>query len=637
MREAMQGAPKGPTRYVLIQDEKTLDRWIARANEEGVLAVDTETTSLDAVRAGLVGISLAIEPGEGAYIPVGHVKAGAMAGEGELALAARHERVPGQLELKRVLAKLKPLLEDRAVLKIGHNIKYDAIVFAQHGIHVAPIDDTMLISYVLEGGLHGHGMDELAQLHLDHKTISYDDVTGTGKARINFAEVALDKACDYSAEDAEVTLRLHRELKPRLVTEHLVTMYEIVERPLVPIIATMERTGIRVDRDELRKLSNDFALRIAEFETKIHKAAGRNFNIGSPAQLGTILFDEMSLQLPDGSPPTKTKTGAYATGADVLEDLAALGHELPRLVLEWRQLSKLKSTYTDALVEQINPATGRVHTSFAMAATSTGRLSSSDPNLQNIPVRTEEGRKIRRAFVAEEGWELVSLDYSQIELRLLAHVAGIEVLREAFRKGQDIHAMTASEVFGVPIAGMSKEIRNRAKAINFGIIYGISAFGLARQLSIPQGEARAYIEAYFKRYPGIRAYMDATKKRAHEQGHVTTPFGRRCHVPNITSKNPAQRNFSERAAINAPIQGGAADVIKRAMARIPAAFASAKLSARMLLQVHDELLFEVRPAERDRMITVAREVMENASRPALDLTVPLVVDAGHGRSWAEAH
>ena len=627
----------GAARYVLIQDEKTLDHWIARAREAGQLAVDTETTSLDAVRAELVGVSLAIEAGEGAYIPLAHVKPGSGAAEGELALGGKVERVAGQLTREAALKKLKVLLEDSSVLKIGHNIKYDACVLMSYGIDVAPVDDTMLISGVLEGGAHGHGMDELATLHLGHKTITYDEVTGTGKSRIGFAEVALDKARDYAAEDAEVTLRLHHLFKPRLIAERLVSVYETIERPLIAIIARMERAGVKVDREQLRRLSNDFALRLQEFETQIHKAAGRQFNIGSPAQLGTILFDEMSLQLPDGSRPGKTKTGAYSTGADVLEDLVAAGHALPKLVLDWRQLAKLKSTYTDALVEQINPDTGRIHTSFAMAATSTGRLSSTDPNLQNIPVRTEEGRKIRTAFVAEEGWELVSLDYSQIELRLLAHVADIDVLREAFRKGLDIHAMTASEVFGVPIAGMPREVRNRAKAINFGIIYGISAFGLARQLSIPQGEARSYIDAYFKRYPGIRAYMDATKKRAHERGYVTTPFGRRCHVPGIASKNPAQRSFSERAAINAPIQGGAADVIKRAMIRVPAALAAAKLSARMLLQVHDELLFEVQPAQRDQTITVIRDVMENAAKPVLELSVPLVVEAGHGKSWADAH
>ncbi len=627
----------GPGRYTLIQDLETLQAWIARARDAGTVAVDTETTSLDAMQADLVGVSLAVEPGEAAYLPLAHVVPGAARTAGELDFGGAPVPVAGQVDRAAALAALKPLLEDPSVLKVGQNIKYDALILARSGIAVAPVDDTMLISYVLEGGAHGHGMDELAQLHLGHKTITYDEVTGTGKNRIGFAEVPLDRARDYAAEDADITLRLHRLLRPRLVAEHLVRVYETIERPLVPIVAAMERAGIKVDRDALRRVSNDLALRLDDLEVRIHAAAGRAFNIGSPAQLGTILFDEMGLQLPDGAVPARTKTGAYATGADVLEDLAAAGHALPQLVLDWRQLAKLKSTYADALVEQIDPSTGRVHTSFAMAATSTGRLSSSDPNLQNIPVRTEEGRKIRTAFVAEDGMELLSLDYSQIELRLLAHVADIDVLREAFREGQDIHALTASEVFGVPLSGMTKEIRNRAKAINFGIVYGISPFGLARQLSIPQGDARAYIDAYFRRYPGIRAYMDATRKFARDHGYVVTPFGRRCHLPGIASKNPAQRSFSERAAINAPIQGGAADIIKRAMIRIPGVLAAAGLSARLLLQVHDELIFEIDPAERERTVAVVRAAMEGAAAPAVALSVPLVVEAGHGRSWAEAH
>ncbi|MFM8989658.1 MAG: DNA polymerase I, partial [Alphaproteobacteria bacterium] len=435
-------APAGPARYVLVQDMEALDRWIARATEAGQVAVDTETTSLDAMRAELVGVSLASEPGEAAYVPLAHVRpGGAGAGaEGELALGGGPERVPGQLDRDAALARLRPLLEDPSVLKIGHNIKYDALVLAGHGISIGPVDDTMLASLVLEGGAHGHGMDELAQLHLGHRTITYDEVTGTGKSRIGFAEVPLERARDYAAEDAEVTLRLHRLLRPRLRAERLLSVYETIERPLVGIVAGMERAGVKVDRDALRRVSNDLALRLEELERRIHAAAGREFNIGSPAQLGAILFDEMGLKLPDGAAPSRTKTGAWATGADVLEDLAAAGHALPQLVLDWRQLAKLKSTYADALVERIDPRTGRVHTSFSLAATSTGRLSSSDPNLQNIPVRTEEGRKIRTAFVAEDGFELVSLDYSQIELRLLAHVAGIDALREAFREGKDIHA-----------------------------------------------------------------------------------------------------------------------------------------------------------------------------------------------------
>ncbi len=631
----------GPARYELVQDAKTLDAWIARATAAGIVAVDTETTSLDPLIAKLVGVSLSVEAGEACYVPVGHVAPeSADPAAGKLDLddrGANPAKAPKQLDRALVLDKLKPLLADPSVLKVGHNLKYDMQIFAKSGLAVTPFDDTMLISYVLEGGLHGHGMDELAQLHLGHKTITYDEVTGSGKSRVSFAAVPLDRARDYAAEDAEVTLRLHQALKPRLLAERMVTVYETIERPLAPVVRAMEAAGIAVDRDELRRLSNDFAQRLVELEKQIHKLAGHAFNIGSPQQLGKVLFDEMGLELGDGDAPKKTKTGAYATGADVLEDLAALGHELPAKVLEWRQLSKLKSTYADALVDEINPATGRVHTSFALAATSTGRLSSSDPNLQNIPVRTEEGRKIRRAFVAAEGFELVSFDYSQIELRLLAHVADIAQLKAAFRDGIDIHALTASQVFGVPVKGMDPMVRRRAKAINFGIIYGISAFGLARQLSIPQAEARAYIDAYFKRYPGIRDYMDRTKKEAQQNGYVVTPFGRRCHVPGIKSKNPTERSFSERAAINAPLQGGAADIIKRAMVRIPAALAEAKLSARMLLQVHDELLFEVRPKERAATIAAVKQAMEAAAGPHVVLSVPLTVDVGHGRSWDEAH
>jgi len=631
-------AAAGPARYELVQDLKTLESWLARARHAGAFAIDTETTSLDALNAELVGVSLCVEPGHACYIPVGHVTPGSAAAAGGLDFGASGKRVEGQIARAEVLARLAPLLADPATLKIGHNIKYDLQVFARHGLEtVAAIDDTMLISYVLEAGRHGHGMDALAELHLGHKTIAYDEVTGTGKARISFAEVPLDRARDYAAEDAEVTLRLHRALKPRLAEQGLLTVYETIERPLIPVIVAMEADGIGVDRGTLQRLSNDFALRLDELEKSIHKEAGHPFNVGSPAQLGKVLFDEMSLALPDGKTPAKTKTGAYATGADILDDLAALGHKLPQLVLDWRQLAKLKSTYTDALAEAIDARTGRVHTSFALAATSTGRLSSSDPNLQNIPVRNEEGRKIRGAFVPAPGKTLLSFDYSQIELRLLAHVAGIDSLKEAFAKGQDIHATTASEMFGVPLDKMDKETRRRAKAINFGIIYGISAFGLARQLGIPQGEARDYIDAYFKRYPGIRAYMDATKKDAHRQGYVSTPFGRRVWLPEIGSKNPAMRAFAERAAINAPIQGGAADIIKRAMIRIPAALAAAKLDAKLLLQVHDELLFECDPAVRDACVATVSGVMEHAAEPAVKLSVRLQVDWGAGADWAAAH
>jgi DNA polymerase-1 len=621
--------PEPAAGYELVQELPVLERWIAEAEAQGLVAVDTETTGLDAMQADLVGVSLSLSPAKACYVPLTHRGGGA---DGELDLDGSGQLLAGQIPLDQALAALKPLLQDPGVLKIGQNIKYDLLIFARHGLEVGPIDDTMLLSYVLDGGAHGHGMDELAQLHLGHETIKFKDVAGSGRNRVTFDRVPLDKACDYAAEDADVTLRLWEALKPRLVAERMVTVYETLERPLVPVLTGMERAGIKVDRAALARLSNDFASRIADLEQEIHGLAGHQFTIGSPKQLGEILFDEMGLE---GG--RKGKSGAYATGADILDSLAVQGHELPARVLEWRQLSKLKSTYTDALQEQINPATGRVHTSFSQAVASTGRLSSNDPNLQNIPVRTEEGRKIRRAFVAEEGCKLVSLDYSQIELRLAAHIAEVEPLREAFLDGQDIHAITASQVFDIPVEGMDPMVRRKAKAINFGIIYGISAFGLANNLGIPQAEAKAYIEAYFERYPGIRDYMERTKAACREQGFVTTLFGRKVHVPGIRDKNPARRSFSERAAINAPIQGSAADVIKRAMLRVPDALAGAGLSARMLLQVHDELLFEVPEAEVEATADLIKGVMEGACGPVMELSVPLVVDAGVADNWAEAH
>ncbi len=616
--------------YELIQDEAALARWVKEAQALGLVAVDTETTGLDAMAADLVGVSLATAPGRACYIPLRHLQAGEDKA-GELALAGQAE-APTQIPLARAVELLKPLLEDPGVLKVGQNIKYDIQILARVGIAVAPVDDTMLLSYVVEAGLHGHGMDELARLHLGYETIKFSDVAGSGRNKVTFDKVPLDKARDYAAEDADITLRLHRTLRPQLLADHLVSVYETMERPLVPVLAAMERAGIKVDRDALRRFSNDFASRAQDLEVEIHKLAGRGFSIGSPKQLGEVLFDELGL--PGGK---KGKTGAYATGHDVLQSLVAEGHDLPARVLDWRQLTKLKSTYTDALQEQINPATGRVHTSYSQAVASTGRLSSNDPNLQNIPVRTEEGRKLRTAFIAEEGTTLLSVDYSQIELRLAAEICDEPALKQAFAEGQDIHAATASQVFGVPIEGMDPMVRRQAKAINFGIIYGISAFGLAQNLAIPMGEARTFIETYFARYPGIQDYMERTKKTAREQGYVTTLFGRRIHTPMIADKAPNRRSFAERAAINAPIQGTAADVIKRAMIRIPPALARAGLSARMLLQVHDELLFEVPEAEVEETSALVREIMENAPFPALDLPVPLVADAGIGKTWAEAH
>jgi DNA polymerase-1 len=634
MQAAAAARPAGEAAYELVTQEPELAQWVAEAREKGIVAFDTETTSLDPMRATLVGFSLAIEPGRACYVPLAHrsgpppgqLDLGGGPGEGAGGL------LPDQIPLAAAIALLKPLLEDPSVLKIGHNLKYDMVMMAAQGIAIAPYDDSMMISYVLEGGKHGHGMDELAELHLSHRTIRYEEVAGSGKAQVTFDRVPLDKALAYAAEDADVTLRLHQVLKPQMLAERLATVYETIDRPLLPVVMAMERAGVRLDRKALQELSNDFAVRLVDLEKQIHKLAGHEFNIGSPKQLGEVLFDRMGLG--EGK---RGKTGAYATGADVLEELAAQGHDLPARVLDWRQLSKLKSTYTDALQEQINPATGRVHTSFALAATSTGRLSSTDPNLQNIPVRTEEGRKIRRAFVAEEGSVLLSVDYSQIELRLAAHMADVPQLKEAFRNGADIHAMTASQVFGIPVEGMDPMVRRRAKAINFGIIYGISAFGLGQQLGIPQGEARAYIDAYFKRYPAILSYMDRTKKFARDKGYVVTLFGRRCHVPGILDKNPARRSFMERAAINAPLQGTAADIIKRAMIRVPAALAQARLHARMLLQVHDELLFEVPKAEAKDTAALVKKVMEGACAPALELDVPIVAETGIGDSWAEAH
>ena len=626
MESRLPGASEGESApseviYELVQDTVSLMAWIAQAESFGIIAVDTETTSLDAVKARLVGISLSLEKGRACYIPLAHTAHGG----GQLDFDGN---TPRQIDFSEALALLKPLFENDSVMKVGHNIKYDCQVLESYGISVNPIDDTMLMSYVVAGGGHGHGMDELSRLHLGIDPISFKQVTGTGKAQITFDRVPLKEACNYAAEDADITWRLYRFLKPRLLSERLVTVYESLERALIPVLVEMERAGILVDRAELARLSRDFAERLATLEEEIFALAGHTFTIGSPKQLGGVLFDEMGLE--GGK---KGKTGAYGTGAEVLEGLALQGHPLPAKVLDWRQLSKLKSTYTDALIEQINPDTGRVHTSYAMAVASTGRLSSTDPNLQNIPVRTDEGRKIRRAFVAKSGCKLLSADYSQIELRLLAHIAKIVPLAKAFDAGEDVHALTASEVFGIPVEGMAPDIRRKAKAINFGIIYGISAFGLARQLGIPQKEAANYIDAYFERYPGIRDYMEETKKFGRKHGYVCTLFGRRCYMPGINEKNPNRRSFFERAAINAPLQGSAADIIKRAMIRIPSTFERVGLSARMLLQVHDELLFEVPEGEIEATAAEVKQVMENAAH----LAVPLIVDTGIGDNWAEAH
>jgi DNA polymerase-1 len=611
------------TTYVRIQDLETLQAWVAKATAKGVVAFDTETDALSSATAGLCGVSLAINAGEACYIPVGHCE------KDGLALEAAADLV--QIPLDEAMAALKPLLEDPAVLKIAQNAKYDIAVLSRYGIQVAPIEDTMLISYVLEAGLHGHGMDELSELHLGHKPIPFKQVAGTGKAQISFKHVGLNEATAYAAEDADVTLRLYETLKPRLAREGLATVYETLERPLPAVLAMMENNGVKVDPEALRLLSNEFSMRMAKFEERAQEIVGRPFNLGSPKQIGDVLFGEMSMK--GGK---KTATGQWSTDSDVLESLA-LEHELPRVLLDWRQLSKLKGTYTENLIAAIAPGTGRVHTSYALAATTTGRLSSSDPNLQNIPVRTEEGRKIRKAFIAAPGNVLISADYSQIELRLLAHIGDIPQLKRAFLDGLDIHAMTASEMFDTPIEGMDPMIRRRAKAINFGIVYGISAFGLANQLGIGQGEAGAYIKTYFERFPGIQAYMDATKAFVREHGYVSTIFGRKITIPEIQSKSVGQRQFAERAAINAPIQGAAADVMRRAMIRMPAALEAAGLEARMLLQVHDELVFEAPEGEAERACAVISTVMEKAAEPAVALSVPLTVEARAALNWDEAH
>ncbi|EJF90987.1 DNA polymerase I [Bartonella tamiae] len=610
--------------YVTISDEISLQNWIDEACEQGYVAFDTETTSLDPMQAELVGFSLALRPGKAAYIPLNHVK-----GKNDL---LGNGRLEAQITVEKALKFIKPLLENTAILKIAQNMKYDWLVMKQYGIEIRSFDDTMLLSYVLDAGTLTHGMDALSQRWLGHKPITYKELTGSGKTAISFAEVDLEKATHYAAEDADVTLRLWQVLKPQLVAKGLSRVYERLERPLVEVLARMEQRGILVDRQVLSQLSGELAQSAAAEEDEIYTLAGEKFNIGSPKQLGDILFGKMGL--PGGS---KTKTGQWSTSAQVLEDLANAGHELARKIVQWRQLTKLKSTYTDALPNYILKSTGRVHTNYSMAATSTGRLSSSEPNLQNIPIRTKEGRKIRAAFVAAPHYSLLSADYSQIELRVLAHIADIKALKKAFDEGLDIHAMTASEMFGVPIEGMPSEIRRRAKAINFGIIYGISAFGLANQLGISREEAGSYIRTYFERFPGIKDYMEATKTFAREHGYVETIFGRRAHYPEINASNPQIRAFNERAAINAPIQGSAADIIRRAMIHMEDALKIADLSAKMLLQVHDELIFEVANDEIDKTIQLVKDVMENATMPALSLSVPLKVDARAAKNWDEAH
>ena len=628
--EEMRAVPLDPSLYETITSLAELEAWLAAAKDQGFVAIDTETTGLDAMSVELVGLSLALTPGKAAYIPLAHRSSDGLdlLGDGEI------EQVP----MDEALALLKPLLEDPAVLKIGQNIKYDWVVMARQDIAMAPIDDTMLMSYALDAGVHGHGMDELSKHYFDHEPIAFKEIVGTGKAQITFDLVPVPEATKYAAEDADVTLRLWHVLKARLAAAKRMTVYETLERPLVSVLAKMEMEGVVVDRSILAGLSKGFAEKLAELEEQIHQLTDETFNIASPKQLGEVLFEKLNYK--GGK---KTKTGAWATGAGVLEGLAVdegLSEEerlLPQTILDWRQLSKLKSTYSDALPKFINEATGRVHTSYSLAATSTGRLASTDPNIQNIPIRTAEGREIRKAFVAASGNVLLSADYSQIELRILAHMADIPQLIEAFHEGQDIHALTASEMFGVPLKDMDPLTRRRAKAINFGIIYGISAFGLANQLGISRSEASDYIKTYFKRFPGIQTYMNDIKEQVADLGYVETLFGRRVHYPGVKTNNRQQKAFFERAAINAPIQGTAADIIRRAMVRIGPLFADFESPVKMLLQVHDELIFEVEQEKADAITPLICEVMEQANTPIIELKVPLKVDARHAENWDEAH
>ncbi|WP_024509290.1 DNA polymerase I [Bradyrhizobium sp. ARR65] len=624
--EAARNTRVDRSKYQTIQSLDQLNGWLARVHDVGHFAIETKANSIDPLQAEICGIALALAPNDACYIPLAHKQPGSGAGLFDAGLA------PGQIKATDALAALQPLLEAPGLLKIGFNVKFNAVMFAQEGIILRNYDDAQLMSYALDAGRGAHGLDSLAERWLGHAMLTFGELTGSGKNKLSFDQVAIDKATAYSAEDADVILRLWRALKPRLVAERMTAVYETLERPLVAVLARMERRGISIDRQVLSRLSGDFAQTAARVEAELQELAGEPINVGSPKQIGDIIFGKMGL--PGGS---KTKTGAWSTSAQVLDELAEQGYEFPKKILEWRQVSKLKSTYTDALPNYVNPQTHRVHTTYALAATTTGRLSSNEPNLQNIPIRTEDGRKIRRAFIATPGHKLVSADYSQIELRLLAEIADIPVLKQAFRDGLDIHAMTASEMFGVPIKDMPSEVRRRAKAINFGIIYGISAFGLANQLGIGREEASAYIKKYFERFPGIRAYMDETKEFCRKYGYVTTLFGRKCHYPEIKASNASVRSFNERAAINARLQGTAADIIRRAMVRVEEALTDKKLSAQMLLQVHDELIFEVPDEEVAATLPVVQKVMQDAPFPAVLLSVPLHVDARAADNWDEAH
>ncbi|MGB9271936.1 MAG: DNA polymerase I [Pseudolabrys sp.] len=626
--EALRASKIDPGKYETIETLDRLKHWIARAHETGVLAIKTETSSLDPMQTGLCGMALAVSPNEAAYLPLGHREAS----EGEASGLFAAKLCNGQIAERDAHATLKSVFEDQSIVKVGHDVKRDWLVLAGRGTRLGTIDDTMLMSYVLDAGKGSHDIDSVVTRYLGRSPSRFIDAKNKEKALFTPEATPIARAASNAAEDADIILRLWQAMRTRMVAEKVTSVYETLERPMPRVLACMEERGISVDPSVLSQLSNDFGKKQAALERDINKIAGTQVNPGSPKQLGDILFGQMGL--PGG---TKTKTGQWSTGARALEELAEQGHKLPQVILDWRQVSKLRSTYTEALPNYVNPKTHRVHTSYALAATSTGRLSSSEPNLQNIPIRTEDGRKIRRAFVAAPGMKLVSADYSQIELRLLSEVANVPTLRKAFQDGVDIHSMTASEMFGVPVKDMPAEVRRRAKAINFGIIYGISAFGLAAQLGIEGKEAGAYIKKYFERFPGIRDYMDETREFCREHGYVLTLFGRKCHYPDIKASNPSIRSFNERAAINARLQGSAADIIRRAMIRIEPELQKDKLNARMLLQVHDELIFEVPEKEVERTLPIIKSVMQSAPDPAVALHAPLQVDARAADNWDEAH
>ena len=625
-REAARTAKFDRSQYETVRSLERLKAWVNGRGTSARWRCTLPRLSLDPMQAELCGIALAVGPNEACYVPLSHRQGGEGAG------LFRGDVVADQIGEAAALDVLKPLLTDKGVLKIGHDLKFTWQMFAQRGIEIESYDDIILMSYVADAGRAGHALELLAERTFNHGAIDINELIKAGRAKITFDAVGIDRATEYSAERADIIFRVWQALSPRLAAETVRNVYETLERPLLSVLGRMERRGISIDRNVLSRLSGEFAQEAAGLEAEINRLAGETVNVGSPKQIGDILFGKMGL--PGG---TKTKTGQWATGARLLDELAEQGHELPQKILDWRQVSKLKSTYTDALPGYVNPRTHRVHTSYALAATTTGRLSSSEPNLQNIPIRTEDGRKIRRAFITDKGQKLVSADYSQIELRLLAEIAEIEQLRKAFRDGLDIHAMTASEMFGVPVKNMPADVRRRAKAINFGIIYGISAFGLANQLGIGREEAGAYIKKYFERFPGIRDYMEETKAFARQNGYVLTLFGRKCHYPDIKASNASIRSFNERAAINARLQGTAADIIRRAMVRMDATLAKKKLSAQMLLQVHDELVFEVPEAEVDKTLPVVTAVMRDAAMPALALSVPLQVEAKAADNWDDAH